>query len=135
VLSTPDIAVQFDNESTSIDFPAEGVTSSAIVTELGERLFRLDSVPIFAESASFGDVIEADRVKAGTLRFLCVVRSGGWRTFFFLLSNEDRTSRRIASVLERVERGGGHWERVFGGCLFICLPPGTEWDPTADVLG
>lgn len=129
----PHVETFFDGE-TSIEFPAEGVTASATVTRVGEKLYRLETVPVMVESANFRDVIEAEVVESG-LRFRRVAEKSNWRVFDFLLARDAIESERINGVLRRVEQIGGHWERVFGGCLFICLGPEVEWNPTADVVG
>jgi hypothetical protein len=119
---------------TSIVYPSEGVTESATVTKLGAGLYRLESVSMAVESVKFRDIIEADEV-GPTLRFRRVAQKSDWRVFDFLLAKDARESEKINRVLERVEKVGGHWERIFGGCLFICLPPEVDWNPTADVVG
>ena len=86
------------------------------------------------EAAAFGDVIEADPCKDRSLRFVRVVERGGWRTYDFLLPAELIESPRIAAVQNRVLSLGGHRERVFGGMLFLCLPPATDYDPTKDMM-
>jgi hypothetical protein len=130
----PHIEASFDGE-TLIELPAEGVTTSATVTMVAEGLYRVDSVPVMIESVKFRDVIEADDVDGKVLRFCRVVEKSDWRVFDFLLAREAIESEKISTVLRRVEQIGGHWERVFGGCLFICLPPEVAWNPTADVVG
>src|SRR4051812_18808129 len=129
----PHVECSFDGE-TSIEFPAEGVTASATVTMVGAGLYRLDTVPVMVESAKFRDIIEAEDIDGKTLRFLRVAQQSNWRVFDFLLAREAIESAEISRVLRRVEEVGGRWERVFGGCLFICLPPEVDWNPTADVV-
>jgi hypothetical protein len=119
---------------TSILYPSEGVTESATVTKVGARLYRLESVSAVVDSVNFRDIIEADE-DGPTLRFRRVAKKSDWRVFDFLLAKDARESDQMKRVLERVEKVGGHWERIFGGCLFICLPPEVNWDPTADVAG
>lgn len=135
IMSTdPRSETSYDGEK-SIEFPSEGVTTSAMVTQVGERLYRLDTVPVMIESAGFRDIIEADKVDAKTIRFRRIAQKSDWRVFDFILARDVIESARISEVLRRVEQMGGHWERIFGGCLYICLPPGIGWNPTADVVG
>jgi hypothetical protein len=47
------IAVRMGDEPI-VEFTTEAVTDSASLTKVGDRLYRLDGVPPFAESASFG---------------------------------------------------------------------------------
>jgi hypothetical protein len=129
-----DVAIYIRGEGTSIQFPAEGLTTSANVTQLSDRLYRLESVPLLSEAASFRDIIEADRLPDGKLRFCRIAQRSGWRTFSFLLSKEGSDNENIRRVLVKVDDAGGHWERVFGGFLLICLPPNVGWNPTREVL-
>lgn len=130
----PQVEAAFDGE-TRIEFPAEGVTTTATVTKIGAALYRLDFVPVLIESVKFRDIIEADEIDGKTLRFRRVVQSSDWRVYDFILGKGHRNSERTNLVLRRVEQVGGHWERVCGGWLFICLPPDVDWDPTSDVVG
>jgi hypothetical protein len=68
-----------------VEFPSEAVTVSVPLTKVGDRLYRLDGVPAFAESASLGDVIEAEEVGDDRLRFVRVGEPGGWQTFDYIL--------------------------------------------------
>jgi hypothetical protein len=128
------ISIEFTGDKeTSVEFPEEQMTVSLELTQVGPRLFRIGSVPIMVEAASFGDVIEAESGADGSLRFVRVGESGGWRTYDFMLSAELIGSERITSIQDRVLSLGGHWERVFGGILLLCLPPTTDYDPIEDI--
>lgn len=123
-----------DGSETAIEFPAEAVTASCPVTKLGERLFRLEGVPLFTESAGYQDVIEADEVAEGRIRFLRVAERSGWRTYDFIVPAHWIDSEWGRALLHELDARGGHWERVFGGLLFVCVPPGSDLDPTPWVL-
>jgi hypothetical protein len=125
------VTVRFGDEEPLLEFPAERVTVSVPLTPVGDRLYRLDGVPIFAESASFGDVIEAEPGEGGRLRFVRVAERGGWRTYDFILPAHKIDSEWGQTALEELAARGGHWERVFRGLLFVCIPPGLELDPSA----
>lgn len=127
-------SIQFagDNE-TSVEFPEEQITVTLELAQVGPQLFRISSVPIMVEAVSFGDVIEAETSADGGLRFVRVAEAGGWRTYDFMLTAELIGSERITTIQERVLSLGGHWERVFGGILLLCLPPTTDYDPTEDI--
>lgn len=122
-----------DNE-ISVEFPEEQTTVTLELAQVGSRLFRIGSVPIMVEAASFGDVIEVEPSADGGLRFVRVAEAGGWRTYDFMLPAELIESERITTIQDRVLSLGGHWERVFGGILLLCLPPTTDYDPTKDIL-
>jgi hypothetical protein len=38
-------------------------------------------------------------------------------------------------VLRDLEARGVRWEQVFGGLLFLCVPPGLDLDPAPWVEG
>src|SRR4051812_29416105 len=115
------MSINFLFGSELVEFPAEGVTASVPLTPVGDGLYRLDGVPLFAESASFGDVIEAEPAACGRLRFVRVAVMGGWRTFDFILTPHKIDSEWGLSLLAELETRGGHWERVFGGLLLVCI--------------
>ena len=123
------VTVQFGADEPLVEFPAEGVTVSVPLSPVGDRLYRLDGVPVFAESAAFGDVIEAVPGDGGRLRFVRVAEPGGWRTFDYMLPAYKLDGEWAQSLLAELLERGGHWERVFGGLLFVCLPPGLDLDP------
>jgi hypothetical protein len=123
------MTVRFGDEEPLLEFPSEGVTVSVPLTPVGDRLYRLDGVPVFAVSASFGDVIEAEQGEDGRLRFIRVAKHGGWRTYNFILPAHKIESELGQHMLAELAARGGHWERVFGGLLFVCIPPELDLDP------
>jgi len=128
------VSFEFNGENLiSVEFPDEQVTATLELSPMGSQLYRIRSVPIMIEAASFGDIIEAVPGSDGSLRFVRVAERGGWRTYDFLLSTELMESKRITAVQEHVLSLGGHWEQVFGGVLLLCLPPTTDYDPTEDI--
>ena len=124
-----EVTVRFGADEPLVEFPAEGVTLSVPLTPVGHRLYRLEGVPVFAESAAFGDVIEAEPLADGRLRFVRVAQPGGWGTFAYILSPHKIDGAWGRSLLKELEAQGGHWERLFGGLLFVCIPPGLDLDP------
>ena len=80
-------------------------------------------------------MIEAQPGEEGRLRFVCVAERGGWRTYSYTVSEQMIESERMRSLLREVEARGGHWETLFGGMLFICIPPDVDFDPTPGVMG
>ena len=132
--STPSWSyIEFEG-GVPVEFPEEHTTATLLEAPLGERMFRIESVPVMLEEhVSYGDTIEADATLDGGLRFIRVTKRGGWRTYDFLLSSDLVESDHIVTIQNRVLSHGGHWERVFGGLLFLCLPPTTDYDPTEDI--
>lgn len=130
-----DLIVSFGDDEPLVEFPLESATVSVPLTEVGEGLYRLDGVPFGIESVGFGDVIEAEVVEEGRVRFICIAERGGWRTFDYMLSEEMVERVRMESLIKEVDARGAHWERLFGGLLFICVPPDSDFDPTPQVMG
>lgn len=128
------VTLNFDDGETMIEFPQDSTTIGALVTEIGPALYRLDSVPLMVDSASFRDIFEAERLDGGKLRFLRVVEKSNWRTYSWLLPQDVVEKLTTTALLDRVTEQGGHWERVFGGVLFICLPSEVEWDPSPEIM-
>jgi hypothetical protein len=56
------VIVRFGTEEPLVEFPAARVTVSVSLPPVGDRLYRLEGVPVFAESAAFGDVIDLPQV-------------------------------------------------------------------------
>jgi hypothetical protein len=131
--SSVDVELKVGDDEAAIEFPAEGLTTSCPVTRLGNGLYRLDGVAIGSESAAFKDVIEADEVGSGKLRFRRVAQPGGWRVYDHVLPRGWLDSDRGKGYLAELDAKGVHWERVFGGVLFICVPPGLAFDPTPSI--
>ena len=125
--------VTFNGDNTQVEFPDEEVTVDLAVTRVGKGLYRLDNVPFFVEAAGFGDVIEADRLVNGVLRFRRVVEKSKWKIYDYIMSQEGIASPAVKRVMERVTEVGGHWENVFGGCLVICLPSDCDYNPETDL--
>ena len=110
MVSDVEMTVQFGSEEPFVEFPAEGITANILLSPVGDRLYRLDGVPVFVESVAFGDVIEAEPGESGRLRFVRVVEAPGWRTYDFILprhgiesewAQSTRTQLRCAGYLSR----------------------------------
>jgi hypothetical protein len=93
-------------------------------------MYRLEAVPVLVEGAGFRDVVEAEPVGARRLRVRRVAERSGWRTFDFLVPPWKLDGELGQVLLRRLEELGGHWERVFDGLLFVCIPPSLDLEPT-----
>lgn len=121
-------------KSYTITFPKEAMTTHLLMTPLGGSQYRLEETPVFLEDElSFHDVIRAKRRLRGGLQFQHLVDKSGLRVYEFVLSQEFAVSERLQVLLRRVEDEGGHWERVFGGILFIHLPVDASMKPNEEV--
>jgi hypothetical protein len=130
---SPERSFEVPDRETTIEFPEEAVITSAVLTQVGIDLYRLETMPTLSVSASFGDIIEAERLPDGRLLFVQIVEKSDWRVYEFILPKSAIRSARMAQILEHVTVLGGRWERVFGNCLFICMPPRVGWDPTPEI--
>jgi hypothetical protein len=117
-----------------VEFPQDQTTLMMDVVKVGDRLYRLQKFPVGVESVNFADIVEADMVGDRLLRVQRVVEKSRWLVYDFILSEQASSSSGVEAVLERVTQLGGHWEKVFGGVLIICLPPEVHYDPTVDVM-
>lgn len=124
------LTVRIGSDEPLVEFPSEGVTVSVPLTRVGDHLYRLAGVPFLVESAAFGDMIEVGPCEGGRLRFVRVFEPGGWRTFNYMLPAYKLDGEWAQSLLAELTARGGHWERVLGGLLFVCVPPGSDLDPS-----
>jgi len=126
------LSFRFNNPGdVVVEFPDEELSVSLPVTRVGTNLYRLDAAPHLSEAAGYADIVEAVPAEDGSLRFVRVVERSGWNTHCFVLSREAIEGEAVQAVLRDVLQSGGYWEAVFGGCLFICLPPGSTFDPAS----
>lgn len=130
----PTIEIDFGDGETSIEFKEEGVTTSACIKAVGARQYQLMTIPLLIESAQYLDVIEADRKADGSLKFCRVVKASNYQVYDYILPDSYFTELKLVAILKRVTAVGGYWERVFGGCLLICLPPEVDWNPTSEII-
>jgi hypothetical protein len=120
-------------KDVSLDFPEEGITTSTPLTQVGTNLYRLEAVPTFSD-ANYHDIVEGEWIDAETLRVRRVVQTSGWQTQVYILSREVIAHGKVQQHLQRVLAMGGYWEQIFGGMLYICLPPGAILDFEENLL-
>ena len=115
--------------------------SKVRVSELGGGTYRLEAEPALffgAESDEeaesfprFGDTFRAEKVDAGTLRYLNVRSRGPYRQYEFTLPATLATSAALNAHLDSVAAEGGHWVRLMGGVLLLAVPENSPLDPRA----
>lgn len=127
------VEVKVGDDEVAIEFPTEGLTTSCPVARLENGLYRLDGVAIGSESVAFKDIIEAEEIGSGKLRFRRVAQSSGWLVYDYILPRGWLDSDHGKGYLAELDTKGVHWERVFGGMLFICVPPELAFDPTPSI--
>jgi hypothetical protein len=101
------------------------------LTSLGDGLYRLELSRLCASHPTMGDVIEADSLPDGTLKFRRIVKSAGFQRLEFLINRELAESERLALFLETIIGMGGQCERNFGGWLVLFLPKFASCDAVA----
>jgi hypothetical protein len=115
---------------TILEFPEEDLSVSVPITQVDENLYRLEAVPFLVEGAGYRDVVEAEPAGERKLRARRVVERSGRRTSDFILPPWKIDGEWGQALLRRLGELGGHWERVLGGLLLVCIPPGLDLDPT-----
>ena len=71
---------------------------------------------------SFYDVIQAEPLTDGTLRFLKIATPSGLKTNSWILPKGIIESGEFRAILDDVMELDGNWEQVFGGLLLVHLP-------------
>ena len=110
----------------------DGSTEGLLVTPVGPNLFRLEESSLLGE-AFFGDVIEADAEPNGRMRFKRVATPSGMTSVTFIVPKKQSETPEFEAILSRVISAGGHWERVFGGVLFVHLPPSADLNVAREI--
>ena len=127
----------------SINYPWGVTDNSFLVTRMGNNTYRLERGPLsflMAEDPaeiermpSLLDVIEAEELANGQLRFIRVVERAALERYQFLIDKEFAGSSQLADILSHVTAIGGRWEWVFGGVLIVFVPKNCGYDPSPDV--
>ena len=79
------------------------------------------------------DVIKAKRIDADTIRFVRVVEKSNWRTYSYSLQQRHTDSADLDMALAKIEENGAKWDQLFGGFLFVYVPPESDYNPDTDV--
>ena len=115
------LTVEAGAEEPFDEFPADGIAVSLPLSPVGQCLYRIDGILVMTESAVFGDTVKTEPGTNGSLQFVRVAESGGWRTFDYILTPGKIDSEWEQLLLNALEERGGHWEQVFGGLLCVCI--------------
>jgi hypothetical protein len=119
----------------NMEFPEEGTGEGVTVTRLGKDRYRIESPILMSENVTVGDIIEAIEVKNGELEYRRVLEESRWNVFEFAIEESLIETDGLKRILEQVNSVGGHWDRLFGGVLVICLPPDAAYDPSEAISG
>ena len=115
--------------------PSSGLTVGALrVRRLDSRRYQVAEIPgAFVKEFGYMDILDLQALGDGAFQLRSVLEPGGWCRFDCLVSQSALESEAMASLLARVGSAGGTWVRDFGGCLSIVLPPGSEWNLSAEL--
>ncbi len=91
-----------------------------------------ESIPLYYDAVSYGDIFEADE-RGDELVLRRVVKRANRRNYSYLLSESACESRQLADFLCAVETLGGFWEHFAVGLLLVSMPADSTYDPTAEV--
>jgi Flp pilus assembly protein TadD len=118
--------------------PGDGAPIPIRVSPLGGEHYRLEDPWIGnygVECAQFKDVISADQLPDGTLRFTSVSEPGRWQINSWILGPPATRSGRLNLVFERAAAEGGFAceDPWLGGVFWVFLPPESNYEPQAEI--
>ena len=119
------------SRTTSITLE-DGDTEDLLVTPIGSDLYRLEESSLFGE-LRYHDVIEAEALTDGGLRFVRVAAASESRTLSWILPEDVFDNPTLKALLVRVMSIGGNWERTLGGVLTLHLPHNHELSIKCDM--
>lgn len=118
-----------------MDVPEEGGIVDGTLTEVGEDLVRVDSIPFMSDRVKFGDVVRVRRLgRPGEFEYVETVVPTTWRCVTLALSREVVEGPALQRIGTRLHALGCVWDRVFGGLLLVAIPPEAQAG-TEDLVG
>lgn len=85
----------------------DGSTEDLLLTELGHDIYRAEESSMLGE-VSYKDVIEAQTLNDGSLRFFRIVTPSGLKTSSWILSKDSIESEDFRAVLDTMMELGGN---------------------------
>lgn len=107
-------------KDVSINFPEEGLCTGCEVEDLGGNKYLLREHPLMADSAMYGDVIEAIVESKDQIRFIKVVEKSKATMHEYILSEDIISSEPFKLLKKLLSDNGIFWQNDFGG-VFICF--------------
>ena len=98
------------------------------LTPFGSNLYRMEFGRLCASHPDNGDLIEADQLPDGALKFRRIVKRANFQKRGYLISKRIAESETFARLCERVIALGGRWELNFGGYFVLYLPPNVPFE-------
>jgi hypothetical protein len=98
------------------------------LTPSGSNLYRMEFGRLCASHPDNGDLIEADQLPDGSLKFRRIVERASLQKRGYLISKQTADSEEFIRLCERVIALGGRWELNLGGYLVLYLPPNVPFE-------
>jgi hypothetical protein len=121
-------------DPTSLSLRVDNVTEGVEAEPVGRGTYRLRESHITdwdGATVHAGDVIEAEPLPDGTHRLVRVVERSPMRHHSWIVPRIFYESAEFDAFGAAVEEAGGWWESVFGGMLWVHLPPENTFDAQA----
>ena len=106
---------------------------SIIVSGVAPNHYQVMEVHGLIEAISYLDIIELEPQTDGTMLFKRIITPANFRKFVFIIPESFIDTDGLQRILDRVIEVGGGCARMLGGMLTICIPPTSDYDPTADL--
>jgi hypothetical protein len=117
-----------ESEPINVEIHFRSASEQLTVTPLGDRIYRMEFGRLCASHPDNGDLIEADTLADGSLKFRRIVKRADFQRRGYLISKQTADSENFARLRESVIALGGRWELNFGGYLVLYLPPNVSFE-------
>lgn len=117
-----------ESEPINVEVHFRSGSEKLTLTPLGADVYRMEFGRLCASHPDNGDVIQADMLADGSLKFRRIVKRANFQRRSYLISKQTAESEKLARFLEKVIALGGKWERIFGGYLVLYLPQTVSFD-------
>jgi hypothetical protein len=99
-----------------------------VLTPFGGDVYRMEFGRLCASHPDNGDLIQADTLADGTLRFRKIVKRADFLKRAYFISKGTAESEGFVRFRERVISLGGRWELNFGGYFVLYLPKNIPFE-------
>jgi hypothetical protein len=117
-----------ESEPINVEIHFRSGIEPSVVTPLGGNLYRMEFGRLCASHPDNGDLIKADKLPDGSLRFRRIVKRAGFQKRAYFISKVTAESEGFARFRARVISLGGRWELNFGGYFVLYLPSNVPFE-------
>jgi hypothetical protein len=117
-----------ESEPINVEVQFRSTSERLTLTPLGDRIYRMEFGRICGAHPDSGDLIEADQLPNGSLKFGRIVKRANFQKRGYLISKKTSESEGFAQLRERVIALGGRWELNFGGYFVLYLPRNVSFE-------